>query len=354
MGKQKGPARSDSKRAAKTSPPRRKGGKNSKKQDRKLTPPRAPAGNVAGAGALDPKHNRDVGKSLLSQWRCDEVIPELEVAAARNIFVKGNHFPGTNKAAVFKFQVTAEDPAYNFNEHGANDVGLALILHDVSDYSSPAMLALFGEGESAWEDITLSARQYQTMRHATWAVKPEERTLALHQHEVYHRHRQQLLASDGDGSAGSASHQPTVYAADASLLAAKEAAKATTVTPPTSVYTTPKISSSNNKKLKLRGTDSANTIVTQFTPTGHTIAKQDKEGNAYTIMLMSCNVPGCKCVLLLLLLLLLALLSLLLLLLQGGMRLASSCKTSMGRGTDCLMRRPSRRSSVPSQRRRCA
>ena len=292
MRKKKGPAPSDSKRAAKTSPPRRKGVNKSKKQDRKATPPRV--GNVGGASALDPKHNRDVGKSLHSDWRYEELIPKLEVAAKRVIYVKGSYFPDCKKAAVFTFQVTAEDPAHNFNEHGANDMGLALTLRDVSDYSSPAMVAMFGEDERAWQDITLSARQYQTMRHATWAVKPEERTLAVHQHEVYYLHRRQLLASGGDGSGGSASHQPAVYAADVSLLAAKEAAKATTVTPPTSVYTTPKIGTSGKKTLNLRGTDTPNTIVSQFTPTGRTIAKQDRKGNKYTLMLMSCNVDGCN------------------------------------------------------------
>ena len=156
MRKKKGPAPSDSKRAAKTSPPRRKGVNKSKKQDRKATPPRV--GNVGGASALDPKHNRNVGKSLHSDWRYEELIPKLEVAAERVIYVKGSHFPGCKKAAVFTFQVTAEDPAHNFNEHGANDMGLALTLRDVSDYSSPAMVAMFGEDERAWQDITLSTR----------------------------------------------------------------------------------------------------------------------------------------------------------------------------------------------------
>ena len=119
MPKKKGPAPSDSKRAAKTTPPRRKGPNKSKKQDRKATPPRALTGNVGGASALDPKHNRDVGKSLLSDWRYEELIPKLEVAAKRAIYVKGSYFPDCKKAAVFTFQFTAEDPAHNFNKPAA-------------------------------------------------------------------------------------------------------------------------------------------------------------------------------------------------------------------------------------------
>ena len=168
-------------------PAAKKKSKNGKGKSKPKTSSK-PRGNSAGASQLDPKLNDKFRRNLISGYTFAPVNPLLEVACKRKITVSGKYLKldGPKEKAEFKFQVIKHCVSAEFKERGGSTrIVPAFKLVDVTDYSSPQIVALFGEDEDPWSNIKIPVSpEYQQLRHKTWDSNSSERTLGRPMHQA--------------------------------------------------------------------------------------------------------------------------------------------------------------------------